>query len=234
MIILVLILSVIVSGLIALSLNNYNRQNLKLLLAFSGAYLLTITVTKLIPEVYRHGSSIEGYYILVGFFIQVLLEYLSKGIEHGHTHEGHKHSLPILSVAAGLYLHSFFEGMPLANSSADYNRALVTGIAMHNIPVGFAFVIMLLQSGIKRTTALMLLIAFSLMAPLGIGVCHLITVSGVVFDTGLWFNRLMAVVIGIFLHISTTILYEAEENHRFNLYKFISLIVGIALASLII
>jgi hypothetical protein len=36
----------------------------------------------------------------------------------------------------------------------------------------------------------------------------------------------MALVVGIFLHISTTILFETEENHKFNMVKFIAIIIG--------
>jgi len=40
-------------------------------------------------------------------------------------------------------------------------------------------------------------------------------------------------VIGIFLHVSTTILFEAEENHRYNLQKFLTILVGLGVALLI-
>jgi hypothetical protein len=37
----------------------------------------------------------------------------------------------------------------------------------------------------------------------------------------------LAFVIGIFLHISTTILFESDQNHRFNFIKLLSIILGI-------
>jgi hypothetical protein len=40
----------------------------------------------------------------------------------------------------------------------------------------------------------------------------------------------MAVVIGIFLHVSTSILFETEENHRYNLQKFVTVCFGILVA----
>jgi hypothetical protein len=46
-------------------------------------------------------------------------------------------------------------------------------------------------------------------------------------------NLLLAIVVGMFLHISTTIIFEASENHRFNLVKLLSIIVGVTLAILI-
>jgi hypothetical protein len=42
----------------------------------------------------------------------------------------------------------------------------------------------------------------------------------------------MAVVIGIFLHISTTILFESYEEHRYNLYKLLTILAGAGLAML--
>jgi zinc and cadmium transporter len=45
-------------------------------------------------------------------------------------------------------------------------------------------------------------------------------------DFVVWYKRIMAVVIGIFLHISTTILFESGAGHRFNLYKMAAIITG--------
>jgi fucose permease len=39
----------------------------------------------------------------------------------------------------------------------------------------------------------------------------------------------MAVVIGIFMHIATTILFESSESHRFNLAKGLAILLGIGL-----
>jgi hypothetical protein len=39
-----------------------------------------------------------------------------------------------------------------------------------------------------------------------------------------------AIVIGIFFHISTTILFESSEGHKFNLSKILVIILGICIA----
>jgi hypothetical protein len=39
-----------------------------------------------------------------------------------------------------------------------------------------------------------------------------------------------AIVIGVFLHISTTILFESSEGHKFNLNKILAIIVAVAIA----
>jgi len=42
-----------------------------------------------------------------------------------------------------------------------------------------------------------------------------------------------ALLIGIILHVSTTILFESEEGHRFNRMKFLFIILGLLSASII-
>jgi hypothetical protein len=45
-------------------------------------------------------------------------------------------------------------------------------------------------------------------------------------------RELMAFVIGIFMHISTTILFESSDIHRFNLAKLGAIVVGTGLGFL--
>lgn len=42
-------------------------------------------------------------------------------------------------------------------------------------------------------------------------------------------RELLAIVIGIFMHISTTILFEASDGHRFNYAKLGAILLGTAL-----
>src|SRR5436853_1833306 len=89
--------SVIASGISVFYFSGIKTRVLKLLLAFSGAYLFALCVLHLIPEVYSKSSATTGIYILVGFFLQVALETISEGIEHGHIHihKRHLHAFPL-------------------------------------------------------------------------------------------------------------------------------------------
>ncbi|MCX6296313.1 MAG: ZIP family metal transporter [Bacteroidetes bacterium] len=232
---LILFLSVIISGTSVLFIN-ISSKNLKLILSFSGAFLFAISVLHLIPEIYLSGTPNVGIYILIGFFAQILLEFFSEGIEHGHIHvhkHNHQHNAFPYAMMIGLSIHSFLEGMPLANLSTDSHNSLLTGIVMHNIPIAIALMTMLLQSHISRQTAIIWLIIFALVTPLGTFTSYAIG-QNMLFDLSIYFDKIMAVVIGIFLHISTTILFESSENHRFNLIKFIVILLGagVAIASL--
>ena len=123
----------------------------------------------------------------------------------------------------GLCIHSFLEGMPLAGTydGHDHNHSLLTGIILHHLPVAFALVSMLSQSGLSKKWTLFNLGIFARI----ISHTELLNISS-------FFHQIMAVVIGIFLHISTTILFESGSNHRFNLYKLSVILLGALLAIL--
>lgn len=226
-----LFLSVIISG-IAVLFVNISSKSLKLVLSFSGAYLFAISVLHLIPEIYASSSEDIGLYILIGFFMQILFEFFTEGIEHGHIHihhhQGHKHAFP-WAMMLGLSIHSFLEGMPLADPSNDSYQSLLTGIVLHNIPIAIALMTMLIKSHIEKKVAVLSLVIFALVTPLGALTSHLIG-ANMIGNFSVYFDKIMAVVVGIFLHISTTILFESSENHRFNLIKFLIIILGAALA----
>ena len=229
----ILFSSVFLSGLSFLAVKKNNPRILRLVLAFTGAFLFAISVLHLIPEVYSKGDKSIGLFILVGFFIQVVLEFFSEGIEHGHIHVHKKHgqSFP-LAVMVGLCIHSFLEGMPLTEKFLHRDsdgRTLLIGIILHHLPVAFALMSMLIESGVKKKAAIGWLLVFAVMAPMGaLGSQFLNT--GLLSDAGVFFDRAMAIVIGIFLHISTTILFESGSDHRFNLYKLFTILCGAGVA----
>ena len=200
-------------------------KNIQLLLTFSGAYLLAVSVIHLIPELFnQHPKDSIGIFILLGFLIQVLLEYFSKGIEHGHFH---KQNIIPISVMLSLCVHALLEGIPLGgklehNHSA--HNALLTGILLHKAPVSIVLFSLFLQSGMGRIRAYFFLFIFALMAPIGVYSGHLFS------ELTLYANEIMAIVIGIFLHISTTILFESTDGHKFSFYKISAIIIGTILA----
>ena len=70
-----LIASVLLGSLLVLLIKPSNKI-LRLLLAFSGAYLLSVTILHLLPEVYTAAADYEriGVFILVGLILQSILE----------------------------------------------------------------------------------------------------------------------------------------------------------------
>ena len=80
--------SVLIGYAFALFIKPKAKKNLKLLLAFSGSFLLSLTVMHLLPELYVTNNSSIGLFIMLGILFQIVLEFFSKGAEHGHVH-GH-------------------------------------------------------------------------------------------------------------------------------------------------
>jgi zinc transporter ZupT len=206
-----------------------NQQRLKLILSFSGAYLFAITVLHLIPEVYLHGDSNIGLFVLGGFLFQIVLEQFSDGIEHGHIHKHHHdhYGFPY-GIMFSLCLHAFLEGMPLAQG---HQNELLFGIGLHHIPAAFALASVLTQNKISKNLILILLVVFALMSPLGYLLSAALS-NGSIGNMDQYFDRIMGIVIGIFLHISTTILFESSVDHHFNTRKTIAVLGGVGIALL--
>ena len=204
-----------------------NSNRLKLVLSFSGAYLFAITVLHLMPDVYYSGNPQIGLFILGGFLLQIFMEQFSEGIEHGHIHKhNHQHLVFPLGIMISLCLHAFLEGMPLAQGQ---HNELVYGIALHHIPAAFALGSVLMENKLSKATISSLLILFALMSPLGYWLSFEIG-QGVIGNIEVYFDRIMGVVIGIFLHISTTILFESSVDHKFNLKKVVAVLLGVSIA----
>jgi len=89
----VLLLAPLLSGLFIFLVPKGNSTNFKLLLVFAGSYLFSITVIHILPELYENSLGLEqiGLFVLIGFFLQQVLEYFTSGIEHGHLHAHHDH-----------------------------------------------------------------------------------------------------------------------------------------------
>ncbi len=157
-----------------------------------------------------------------GVMLQLVLELFSKGAEHGHVHI-HAHSTVFpWSLFISLCIHSFLEGFAIH----DHND-MVYGILVHKTPIAALITMFLFQSGYKKQQIALFLLIFAAMTPLGTFISN--TNEGIAEYSQI----INAVVIGIFFHISTTILFESGEGHKFNMSKFIAIILGVGVAFLI-
>ncbi len=234
-----LILSVLIGAFLAQSMRRFTSANLNLGLAFGGAYLLGISVLHLLPEIYSIGEANIGIWILVGFLLQLFLEFLSGGLEHGHVHDhAHPERNYLLQILLGLCIHSFIEGLPLERYDSFHQHAhgadehqgmhLVYAIMLHKIPAAFALTIFILKSNYSRGKAIFVLSIFALSSPLGAFVGSMVDIS---LDN---MSILLAVVVGSFLHIATVILFENEDehHHKFSWQKLIFILLGLGLSLL--
>ncbi len=224
-----------VGGFIAMQVSSVNKNLLKLFLAFSGAFLFSVSIVDILPTLYQKNTQINsGVFILAGFFFQIILEYFTKGIEHGHLHShGRRNQFPT-AIVIGLCVHSFIEGIPLSNIGflSEAQRVhLIYGVALHEAPAAFTLITLLRHNHISRSTSYIIMVLYSCMSLFGISLSSIST-GMTFFDSGVLQN-ILALVIGTFLHISTTILFENSENHSFGRFKLMAIAIGVGLALLI-
>ncbi len=202
-------------------------------LTFSGAFLLGITLLKLFPHLFSTAQQ-PGLYVVAGFLIQIGLESLSKGLEHGHMHLASTSHLFPWSITIGLVIHAFMEGMPLSHAfdlNPGINSALYFGVLLHKIPAAFVLFTVIMNYGFQKTKAFLILTFFALMTPLGALVSELFLVNSILQQS--YFSEvILGIVVGAFLHISTTILQEAQDKHQFPLYQAMALVLGFLVSSL--
>ncbi len=225
------LIAVLLGYAVALLLKPTNKKNIKLLLAFSGAFLLSITVMHLLPEIYdyamhnsEHGHDHSvgykvGAFIMIGILFQIILEFFSKGAEHGHVHKHDSFTSMPWTLFGSLCLHALLEGMPVS-----HHHDLALGIAIHHLPIAIILTTFFLNGGLNKKWIFVFMVTFAAMTPLGT-----LLSSNVPVLTH-YYMEISAIVVGILFHISSTIIFESSENHKFNIAKISVIILGVVLA----
>ena len=213
------LISVLLGYGIAFFLQPKNKTNLKLLLAFSGSFLLSITVIHLLPEIYESKNGFSGMLIMVGILFQITLEFFSKGAEHGHVHGHEKMTQIPWLLFISLCIHALLEGLPVS-----HHKDLAIGIAIHHLPIAIILTTFFINSGLNKMAIFLFMITFAIMTPLGTFLSEFLPILNQ------YYSEITAVVIGILFHISSTIIFESSEGHKFNIAKISMIIFGILLA----
>jgi zinc transporter ZupT len=225
-----------VGGVIGLRLK-VNEKGINYLLAFSGSFLLCITLLHLLPETFKENEH-AGLYILCGFFLQLLIQRMTHGVEHGHIHthtedhHDHGHAIHFKTIFWGLAIHAFMEGLPLGFHYRDAatEPSLYLAVAAHKLPE----VILLSTLAIavqSRKEALFSVFIFSAITPLGAFAAAVLgrqyyTISQAV-------TIIIPIVAGVFIHIATTIFFESgTKHHLLTRNKVLAILLGITLGLL--
>ncbi len=220
MIVFLLILSVL-SGVF---LGKYFGSNAKLaknLLIFSAGFLITICLNEVFPEVYHSENHNIGIWVIGGVLLQLLLENLTKGFEHGHFHHHSEHGILPIALMLGMFIHAFIEGIPLGNETDIFSPYLM-GILLHNLPISFILGAFLIKNGKFSGTSWVIITIFALASPLGM-------LLGNFIDAEVK-SYFLALVGGIFLHISSVIIFESNKNHNIDWQKISMVILGVVVA----
>ena len=216
---------------------------------FGGAFLFASCFINLVPHMYLEGFETPNFHFkvgaaaLVGFVIQLFLERLTQGVEHGHNHtmccgdadphhdhhgeaiphcEGHVH--PMAGLMIGLCIHSFLEGMPMVDADGDIHQGLLYGIVLHNIPIALVLVTLCMSNHFKNWKSLLLLLVFAVMTPLGSLTGLYLVPRNEVLQA-----LIMGVVVGILLHVSVSILFNDDHN-KFSKIKFALIVLAFVAA----
>ena len=219
------------------------KQHMPLLLSFGGAFLLGLCFLHLLPEAFAMNVG-AGHWVIGGFLLQIGLEYLSKGMEHGHVHGNRFGLLAFLSLC----LHALIEAMPFGLDTAqmahehlhDHGHehaghhhhhhlgegqlALLAGIALHKLPVALALATILKATVTQRARRWAWILFFAATPVFGM------LIAGSLPQVPAVFGALNGVLVGILLHISTTILFETADGHDFNGRKLLTILAGLFLS----
>ena len=120
---------------------------------------------------------------------------------HDHAHAGHHH-------------HHFGEGQ----------LALLAGIALHKLPVALALATILKATVTKTSLRWVWILFFAATPVFGM------LIAGSLPQVPSVFGALNGVLVGILLHISTTILFETADGHDFNARKLLTILGGLLLS----
>jgi zinc and cadmium transporter len=218
----ILILSVIIGSLLGQFFVN-QKSLTKFLLIFSGAFFLATAVLEIFPTIYEEHSHHIGIFVLGGLFFQMIVESLSKGAEHGHVHIKKTATYFPLSIFLGLFIHSFFEGMPVMH---QHSHNLLYAIFIHNIPIAMVLYAALSRLNISKWYVIIFMAAFAVAGPLGV------IFGNTIFAE--YHKEASAFVAGIFIHIATVILFESTDSHKFKAQKVLTVLLGFVIAYLTI
>ena len=159
---------------------------------------------------------------MLGILFQIVLEFFSKGAEHGHVHvRDDMQTIPWL-LFISLCIHALLEGFPISR-----HNDLALGIAVHHLPIAIILTSFFINANLNKTAIFLFMCVFAVMTPLGTAASKFLP------ELGQYYPEITAIVIGILFHISSTIIFESGEGHKFNVAKVSMIVLGIGLACLV-
>ena len=221
-----IVIALILSVLLGVFLGKYfggQQKFAKNLLVMSAGFLITICINEVFPEIYGSGEHNVGIFVIAGVLLQMLLESLTKGFEHGHFHHHSDHGILPVALMAGMFVHAFIEGIPLAKETDSFSPYL-TGILLHNVPISFILGAFLVKNGKFSGSSWLTIAIFALASPLGMLLGNYVSEEIKTY--------FLAIVGGIFLHISSVIIFESNKNHNTDWQKIGMVVLGVCAALL--
>lgn len=219
-----ILVGVLACGVLLPSRKKISHHFTEYMSVFGGAFLFASCFINLIPHIFLEGFTTPGIQfkvgasVLIGFILQLMLEHMTQGVEHGHNHcedcSSHNHHHPISGLMIGLCIHAFMEGMPLVDHGTHIHQGLLYGIILHNLPITIVMTGLFISNNYSTKKSMLLLFLFAIMTPLG----SLFNTYCMPHNHVLQ-SVIMGIVVGILLHVSVSILFDHDHN-RFSWKKF--------------
>ena len=205
------------------------------IISFSVSIVLALICIHILPELFANNGQFIGHYLLAGFLIQIFLELLSKGIEHGHIHlKGKISNQQLIVIILGLSIHSFIEGIPINSielnhhthhyktiNNNHFSSLYFLMILIHKLPIAVVLMIFLNSLKVKSIKKYTILVIFALTTPIGAvfgeNLLNLTLFNG-------WSIKFLAISTGMLLHITTLLIFE-EHHSKGNKFKNILIIL---------
>ncbi len=233
-----LFLVTVLAGIAPLFISRIESRYFHLALVFSGSYLFGIALIHLMPEIFSGPVKprIVALWIAIGFFMQVLMDYVTSGVEHGHLHkQNHSHhhgGFTMFTLLLAMGIHAVLEGVlllqPASGFTHQHHQGLLLGVILHKIPAAFALMSIIQCHYRSRAWPVLIMILFASATPLGMmGAGYLINLHLLHQEM---LTIIFALVTGNFLHISTTIFFESSPGHQFHGWKLLVILAGAGIA----
>jgi zinc and cadmium transporter len=196
---------------------------------FSGSFLLGIALFGLMPELFDNIKE-AGLWIVIGFFLQIVLEKFTGGLGHGHIHS---HDVPKneLVLFGGLMLHALFEGYSAGLTNylnPGVLSGMVIGIAIHEIPAAFSLSVLMTTKYHRKRYLLPILGIYACATPIGYMLGVFVHNEAIISEH--MSQVITAIIAGTFLHISTTIVFENSLWKKEGLKKWVMILLGLAIS----
>lgn len=213
----------ILGGIVPL-LHRWTTPQLQTLISASAGIILGVLFFDLLPAI---SNTTPHFYpaVLSGFVLLLVLERFV--LIHPHETDELKGRRSGMTAYLGISLHSLLDGVALGSSAMmpQLAPAVLFAILAHKVPDTFSLTSILTFFGYSRRSALLMLIFFSLLTPIG-GFLALLVLQGIPpHDLGIG----VGIATGTFLFIATSdLLPHAHESHERRYRNLAVLLLGIA------
>lgn len=164
----------ILGGFLIIMKKEWPRRVQEYLIALSAGFILALVIFELIPESIELLGASASLYIIIGFGLLHFFEHTIVG--HFHFGEETHHDVMIspvasLSAFAGLFIHSFFDGLSIS-AGMEFNFAIglliFIAVLLHKIPEGLTIASIMLAAKQPKKNAMTASIAIGIATMLGI------------------------------------------------------------------